>query len=404
MPGMIRQNWLGICFGVAVLLVMSAAAYLKSEQDQGDGHPSSYSNLRRGAKAAYLFLQQSGYPVERWERSPKNLPDDGQGVLLIVAEPLSHPTPEESNALSRFLLHGGSILAAGMLPDAFVSKAAALPGDPRIGGAECKAVAPTRLTRGGMISLDGTLKWDSTDSSQVVHFADQKGNAVVVSYPVGSGSVVWWASAWPLENAGIREKNNLELLRNSTDGYKRVLWDEFYQGTRERNAEHKPIRVYSWALGQLGLIALVIVLTYSRRSGPLVPAVQTSRVSPLEFVETLGNVFRRAKSTHVAVEIAFQRFRQVAARRLGIRGTSNASEIVEAMLHRGIRISESTAKLVRESELASNDGSLTERSAISLVRALNEATQAMDPTQITSNKSGVRAVHSNVEKNIEERN
>jgi hypothetical protein len=102
------------------------------------------------------------------------------------------------------------------------------------------------------------------------------------------------------------------------------------------------------------------------------------------------------------VEIAFQRFRQVAARRLGIRGTSNASEIVEAMLHRGIQISESTAKLVRESELASNDASLTERAAISLVRALNEATQAMEPRQISSNKSGVRK--NRVDKNIEERN
>jgi hypothetical protein len=263
---MIRQNWLAICFGVGVLLVMSAAAYLKSEQDKGDGHPSSYSNLRRGAKAAYLFLQQSGYPVERWDRSPKDLPSDGHGVLLIVAEPESRPTMEESNALSRFLLHGGSILAAGMLPDAYVAKAAAAYGELRIGGAECKAVAPTRLTRGGSISQDGVLKWDSTDSSQVVHFVDPKGNAVVVSYSVGSGSVVWWASAWPLENAGIREKNNLDLLRNSTDGYQRVLWDEFYQNTHEPIAGHKPIRAYSWALAQLALIAFAVVITYSRRS------------------------------------------------------------------------------------------------------------------------------------------
>lgn len=399
---MIRQNWAAVCFGVGILLVMSVAAYLQSEQDKGDGHPSSYSNLRRGAKAAYLFLQRSGYPVERWERSPKELPADGQGILLVVAEPVSRPTPEESNALGRFLLHGGSILAAGMLPDAFVSKAAAADGDARIGGAECKAVAPTRLTRGGSISQDGVLKWDSTDSSQVVHFADPKGNAVVVSYPVGSGTVVWWASAWPLENAGIRERNNLELLRNSTDGYKRVLWDEFYQDTQELKSEHKPIRAYSWALAQLALIALAVVLTYSRRSGPLVPFVQPSRISPLEFVETLGNVFRRAKSTHVAVEIAFQRFRQVAARRLGIRGTSNASEIVDAMFHRGFRISESTANLVRQSELTVGDVTLTERTAIIFVRALNEATEAMYPSKrITSSKNAVNS-HSG-DKNIEER-
>ena len=385
---MIRQNWLAIVLGIAILLVMSAAAYLKSEQEKGDGNPSSYSTLRRGGKAAYLLLQQSGYPVERWQHSPKDLPADGHGILLIVAEPVSHPTNDESIALTRFLLHGGSILAAGMYPDAYVPKAAAANGSMRIGAAECKPMAPTRLTRGGSISQDGDLKWDSTDSSQVIHFADQKGNAVVVSYSAGNGSVEWWASAWPLENAGIREKNNLELLLNSTSGYKRVLWDEYYQDEHHKSGEHKPVKAYSWALAQLALIGLAVVLTYSRRSGPLVPLVQQSRLSPLEFVETLGNVFRRARSTHVAVEIAFQRFRQVAARRLGIRGTSNATEIVEAMSHRGIRLSESTANLVRQSESAVSDDALTEKAAMAFVRALNEATHAMNPAdKITKERS-----------------
>jgi Domain of unknown function (DUF4350) len=377
---MIRQNWLAIVLGVGILLLMSTVAYLKTEEDKGEGEPSSYSNLRRGGKAAYLLLQQSGYPVERWAQSPKSLPKDGHGILLVVAEPISSATTDEFNSLSRFLLSGGSILVAGIVPGSFVPQAAATDGEVRIGGVECKAVAPTRLTRGGSVSLDGELKWDSTDTSQVVHFVDPKEQAVVVTYTVGNGSVEWWASAWPLENAGIREKNNLELLLNSTSGYKRVLWDEYFHHEKADATEHKPIRAYAWALGQLALIAFAMVLTYSRRSGPLVPLVEESRLSPLEFVETLGNLFRRARSTHVAVEIAFQRFRQVAARRLGIRGTSNPSEIVDAISQRGIRLSESTANLVRESESALGDTSLTEKAALSYVRALNEATRAMDPT------------------------
>jgi len=385
---MIRQNRLAIVLGIAILLVMSAVAYLKSEEEKGDGHPSSYSNLRKGAKAAFLLLQQSGYPVERWEHSPKDLPADGHGILVVVAEPVVYPSAEESGAFSRFLLHGGSILVAGFNPDAFVSKASAVEGELRIGSVECKPAAPTRLTRGGSISQDGMFKWDPSDTSAVVHFADQKGNAVVVSYAAGNGSVLWWASAWPLENAGIREKNNLELLLNSASGHKRILWDEFYQNEHKQTAEHKPVRAYKWALAQLAIIAVAVVLTFSRRSGPLVPLTQESRLSPLEFVETLGNVFRRAESTHVAVEIAFQRFRQLAARRLGIRGTSNATEIVDAMFHRGIRLSESTAGLVRASESAANDATLTERAALEYVRALNDATHAMDAaSKIVKNKN-----------------
>jgi hypothetical protein len=221
--------------------------------------------------------------------------------------------------------------------------------------------------------------WDSTDGSQLVHFADEKGKAVVVSYPVGNGAVIWWASAWPLENAGIREKNNLELLLNSVAGYKRILWDEYYHAERLQVASHKPVRAYKWAFAQLAAIALAVVLTFSRRSGPLVPLAREPRLSPLEFVQTLGNVFRRAQSTQVAVEIAFQRLRQIAARRLGIRGTSSALEIVEAMTHRGIRLPEPIAQLVRDSEKAAADPALTEKAALEHVRALNAAIQILDP-------------------------
>jgi len=255
--------------------------------------------------------------------------------------------------------------------------------------------------------MDGTFKWASDDMLPVVHFVDNNGNAVVVSYAAGKGSVVWWASAWPLENAGIREKNNLELLLNSARGYKRVLWDEYYQNDHSEERGHKPIVAYKWALGQLALMAIAVVLTFSRRSGPLVPRVQESRLSPLEFVETLGNVFRRAQSTHVAIEIAFQRFRQIAVRRLGIRGTSNASEIVEAMAQRGFRLPESTAALVGASETAVNDASLTEKSALQYVRALNHASHAMDPANLDPKEAPAKtAVKSEnaANRSIQERN
>ena len=376
---MIRQNRTAIIFAALMLLIISAVAYLRSEADEGDGSPSSYSNLRRGAKAAYLLLQQSGYPVERWERSPKELPGDAHGILLIVAAPTSYPRNDETRALSLFLSHGGSLLVAGVYPDAFAPKAAARNGDMRIGSVECIAAALSRLTRGGSISLDGNLEWDSTDSSQVVHFADPQERAVVVSYPAGNGSVIWWASAWPLENAGIREKNNLELLLNSTDGYKRVLWDEYYQKLHNRKGRSKPVKAYPWASAQLAIIAAAVVLTYSRRSGPVVPLAVQSHSSPLEFVETLAGVFRRANSTHVAVEIALQRFRQVAAQRLGARSMSGNSEIVAAMKSRGFAISDLSAELICKSEYAINNPTLTERAAIAFVRALNEAIQAMEP-------------------------
>jgi hypothetical protein len=363
---------------------MCAVAYLKSEEDKGDGVPSSYSTLRNGGKAAYLLLQQSGYPVERWNRSPQDLPVEAEGVILILAGPESFASGPEHVAIQRFLQRGGSVLVVGTLPDTYVPEAAAAVGDPRIGMSECISVAPTRLTRGGPISQDGNLYWNSSDESHVVHYQDETEQAVVVSYTVGRGQVVWWASALPLTNAGIRDRKNLDLLLNSVGDSRRILWDEYYHSEHAWRGMRDRIGAVPWALGQLAFLAVMIVWTYSRRSGPTVPLSQESRLSPLEFVEMLDNVFHRAGKSPVAVEIAFHRFRQIATRRLGIKGTATAPEIVDAMSQRGLKLPEATAALVRDSESAISDPDLPGRLALEHVRALNEAARLLEPAGPTT--------------------
>ena len=44
----------------------------------------------------------------------------------------------------------------------------------------------------------------------------------------------------------------------------------------------------------------------------------SSRLSPLEFVQTLGKLYRRANAVHSALEIPYARFRMLATRQLGI--------------------------------------------------------------------------------------
>src|ERR1022692_2394553 len=158
-----------IVSGVGLLLLMTFLAWLSSNQkDQGEGSPSSYNVQRRGAKAAYLLLKQSGYAVERWKQPPSKLPAGASGVLLVLAGPESYPQAEEMNGIVRFLLGGGSVLIAGVNPSAFVPQASVKDGDPRIGFAECTPAAPTSLTRGGPISQDGDLVWDSSKGAAVV--------------------------------------------------------------------------------------------------------------------------------------------------------------------------------------------------------------------------------------------
>lgn len=381
-----------IGFGVGLLLVMTLVAWLSSNQnDQGEGSPSSYSVQRRGAKAAYLLLQESGYAVERWRQPPAQLPADASGVMLVLAGPESHPQAEEMSGIARFLLRGGSVLIAGVHPSSFVPQASAEDEEPRVGFAECKPVAPTRLTRGGPISQDGDLAWDSAKDAALVHFVvhskdDKDDKPVVVSYALGQGRVIWWASALPLTNAGIRDRKNLDLLLNSIGDSRRILWDEYYHEDHESASAHPSNPAQMWALAQAGFLGLLVVLTFSRRSGPVVPLVRESRLSPLEFVENLGSVFHRAHGTQVAVEIAFNRFQQIAARRLGIRGTASANDILVAMAKRGLKLPPDVAALVGRSDEAARDTELSEKRALEYVQALNQATLLLEPVVSVTKK------------------
>jgi hypothetical protein len=374
-----------IVSGIGLLLVMTLVAWLSSNQkDRGEGTPSSYNVQRRGAKAAYLLLQQSGYAVERWNQPPEKLPADASGVMLVLAGPESYPRAEEFSGIVRFLLGGGTVLIAGVDPKSFVPQSSSKKGDVRIGFSECRPVAPTSLTRGGSISQDGDLVWDSSKDAALVHFVahskdEKEAEAVVVSYALGRGRVIWWASALPLTNSGIRNRGNLDLFLNSAGDSRRILWDEYYHEEHEEASTRHSNPVQMWALAQAGFLALLVILTFSRRSGAVVPLVRESRLSPLEFVETLGSVFHRARGTQVAVEIAFSRFQQVAARRLGIRGTASANDILIAMAQRGIKVPPDVASLVAGSDQAAGDTALSEKRALEHVRALNQATLPLEP-------------------------
>jgi hypothetical protein len=373
-----------IVSGIGLLLVMTLVAWLSSKQkDQGEGTPSSYNVQRRGAKAAYLLLQQSGYAVERWKQPPAKLPADASGVMLVLAGPESYPHAEELSGIVRFLLGGGTVLIAGVKPNSFVPQSSAKEGDVRIGFAECRPVAPTSLTRGGPISQDGDLVWDSSKDAAMVHFVahskEKEAEPVVVSYALGRGRVVWWASALPLTNAGIRDRGNLDLLLNSVGDSRLILWDEYSHEEHEPASTGAANPAQMWALAQAGFLALLVILTFSRRSGPVVPLVRESRLSPLEFVQTLGSVFHRARGTQVAVEIAFSRFQQIAARRLGIRGTASANDILEAMAQRGIKVPPDVASVVGSTDQAAGDTELSEKRALEHVRALNQATLLLEP-------------------------
>ena len=124
--------------------------------------------------------------------------------------------------------------------------------------------------------------------------------------------MVWWASSTPLENGSLARANNLDLLLNSLgprDGH-HFYWDESLHGDvrSEWSYASGPARNMLW-IG-LPVLGLLIVFSFSRRSGPVRDLPQPPRATPMEFLEALGSLYRNAGAAATAVSVALERFRR----------------------------------------------------------------------------------------------
>jgi len=199
-------------------------------------------------------------------------------------------------------------------------------------------------------------------------------NAVVVSYHYGEGEAIWWSSPLPMTNRGLKEDASLKLLLASVGGPDRsVLFDEYFHGERASlwdTAKGLPLRQIAW---QCAVVALLLVLSFGRRNGPLRLPVRLPRSSPLEFAESMGRLYGKAGATQAAVDGARRRLLKFLEEQCGVpcevlRSTPQA--IVEAVEERlGGRWSMLGEHLSQASETEGHVVTLA--STLELVKALD---------------------------------
>ncbi len=327
-----------IAAGAALLvLVLLAVRFAPVKPEPPFGIPSTYSTQAGGAKAAYLLLQELGYKEERWDRSPTELPEIAVHATLILAEPAVPSSAEEKLAIHRFLSSGGTVLGIGVLaPNMLPLGSAAAYESPGTAWRSIRPSVPSPLVKGvSEIVMAPTFRWTGAYGKPVAVFAEGE-NAVVVTYSWGKGRVIWWATATPLNNLGIRRADNLALLLNSIGPRDKthVYWDEYFHGQRGGLWSYFAGTPIPWGLLQTGFVALALFLTFGRRSGPTRRLQVESRLAPLEFVETLGDLYHRAHAASAAVGIEYQRFRYLLSRRLGIPLSASITQVHVAVRER----------------------------------------------------------------------
>jgi hypothetical protein len=374
MPGAItsadRKLLLGAA-AVALVLMAGTVVIGPGERKSESSVPSSYSPDSGGALAAYLLLEDLHYDVHRSEESPAALDGHGRGAVLIIAEPTEEPSNRERESLRAFVQGGGRILFCGDSVAKFFREANV---SPERGYGEWKEYAanlPSYFTRGaGTVVMRPKALWEHPGRRQIALYGDSSG-AVVAAWRIGEGEVLWWAAATPLTNTGIRRGANLELFLNAVNAASTIYWDEYFHGERTSLWAYVESTPIAWALAQAALLLLAVLFTFSRRSGPIMGPPIASRLSPLEFVDTLGGLYQRAGATSVAVTVAYRHLRMRLTQQLGVAASTPDEELARAA---GMRLGFQTEEFRKALEKSSAPVGLGPRQALALIQEIESYT------------------------------
>lgn len=356
---------------VALVLIAGTATFAPVAGPKGSEAPSSYSSSPGGARAAYLLLLDLGYHVRRWSDSPAALTDEAPNATLIIAEPTEMPIEHERRAIVEFVRRGGQLLFCGGVLGAFFQQAKMTPVGFQLEPEQFAADFPGYLTRGApRVEILPQAYWSELRPSQLGVYG-AAGSTAVVAWRIGDGRVIWWAGATPLTNAGITRAGNLNLFLNSVSpaGESRTIyWDEHFHGDRGSLWSYFEKTPVIWGVVQIVVLFLALVFTFSRRSGPVAAPVTVSRLSPLEFVDTMGGLYQRAGARSIAVGVSYRHLRLELTRRLGLAAATPDADLAKAAVERMGFEAEIGATLAEAANAGANPPRAAE--AVTLVQRL----------------------------------
>ena len=306
---------------VALGLAIIAGGLLPNANNNDNPLPSTYLSGRHGARAAYEMLLNSGYPVERWERPLGELAATADtSTVVIFAQPFSRE-PSDVKAIRDIVERGGRVLTTGFI-GGFILPGEASQASGVLDFAACKLEPEglDPLAGSGEVWMSPEAGWAVGNPAYHVDYGCA-GQPAVVEYDWQKGHVVWWASSTPLENGSIARAHNVDLFLNSLgprEGH-HFYWDESLHGDvrSEWSYASGPSLTLLWiGLPSLGLL---VVSSFSRRSGPVRDLPPPARATPIEFLEALGSLYKNAGAASAAVAVAWERFRRYSTRLCGLR-------------------------------------------------------------------------------------
>lgn len=372
MPGLSSgdRKILLIAAGAFVLLI--ALGFLLAPSNTDSEIATTYSTASGGAKAAFMLLQELGYRVERWEKPSSELTPDSHTVL-VIADPSTVPDGRQKAAIEKFIAGGGRVITTGIVGGMFLPEnSSEFNPEPKGISKEYDALTPSAITRAApKIQLIPYASWSQRTA---ISLYGTKDDVFAAQIPHGKGDAIWLAAATPFSNAGIQLSGNLEFVLAALGDKQqtRVLFDEYVHGYGEHNSPRKRHPIALALFLQSVVLAIAVLLTFSRRSGPLRPVPPPSRLAPLEFVETLGGLYQQAHAASVAVDVYYQRFHYWITRRLGLNANATPEDIARAVRDRWDLQDDAFVERLRAAAAARYQPDLPQRQALEIVQKLHE--------------------------------
>lgn len=323
-----RKLWWALPAGGFLLLLVLAMLF-GGPQEVKPG--SSYDAGDRGFRAAYLLLEDLGYPVVRSRRL------SGGPVRWAL---FPEADPKQAPSLDAWVQGGGVLVLADPKGDFSRDLGITLRTERRGGAVDEEPAAGPDVRR--LAGGPDRVTWPGRQGRV---WAEAGGEPFVTVYPHGRGEV--WLLNRPdfVTNELLRRADNAVLLcRLAEAGLERrpgqLAFDEYFHGMRDRPGVVelllRPPAV--WVTVQ-GLLLLGLLLWHhGPRFGGVRPPPPPSRRSAAEFLDAVAALLARKKDYANAFWTVREEFRGDLERELGLpHGTPDERLADEAARRRGAR-------------------------------------------------------------------
>jgi len=353
---MTRGRRRGLKLAAALAAAVIVLALVLGQVFPGPSGPtgSSYATAPTGLGAYATLLARSGHPVTRLREVPSRA-RLSTASTLVVLDPTQILAPDVA-ALRRFVAAGGTLVAGGQDPEAWLSEL--VPDPPAwssTGPTAAVPLLPAPQTVGvGEVVSAGEGSW--SDPRGTLPILGAPGAPVVTTATLGAGEIVLLADSSPLQNRLLDQAGNAAFgLALAGAPGRPVAFEEALHGYGATNGLAALPQRWKWALVGAVLTALVAVAARFRRLAAPDPAPPPALPPRREHVEALARALAHTGDPGGAAGPVRDHARAQLLERARLPAEAGADEVARAAARLGLDSAQVRALTEPESSMSDDD-------------------------------------------------